>query len=73
MEQSYREHINDLTQKYERRLFLGKKGDVFFWHGMMLHGGSEINDPSLTRKSFVIHYMPKGANVAGRVVGPFNW
>jgi hypothetical protein len=71
--QAYHEHVNDLTRKYERHLFLGKKGDVFFWHGMMLHGGSEINNPSLTRKSFVIHYMPKGANVEGRVVGPFNW
>ncbi len=70
---AYREHVNDLTRNYERRLFLGKKGDVFFWHGMMLHGGSEIKDPSLTRKSFVIHYMPRGANVEGRIVGPFNW
>ena len=70
---AYREHVNGLARKHERRLFLGKKGDVFFWHGMMLHGGSEINDPSLTRRSFVIHYMPKGANVEGRVVGPFNW
>lgn len=71
--QAYRKHVNDLTRKYERRLFLGKKGDVFFWHGMLLHGGSEINVPSLTRKSFVVHYMPKGANVEGRIVGPFNW
>jgi phytanoyl-CoA hydroxylase len=70
---AYHEHVDELTRKYERRLFLGKKGDVFFWHGMMLHGGSEINDPSLTRRSFVIHYMPKGATVAGRIVGPFNW
>jgi hypothetical protein len=70
---AYREHVNDLTRKYQRRLFLAKKGDVFFWHGMTLHGGSEINDPSLTRRSFVIHYMPNRANVEGRVIGPFNW
>ena len=27
----------------------------------------------LTRKSFVIHYMPRGMNVSGKIVGPFNW
>jgi ectoine hydroxylase-related dioxygenase (phytanoyl-CoA dioxygenase family) len=54
-------------------MFLAKKGDVFLWHGMTLHGGSEIENPQLTRKSFVIHYMPRGMNVFGRIVGPFNW
>jgi phytanoyl-CoA hydroxylase len=71
--QAYHAHVKKLTSKYERQLFLPGKGDVFLWHGMMLHGGSEIKNPALTRKSCVIHYMPKGANVADRMVGPFNW
>jgi hypothetical protein len=69
----YHEHVERLTGQYERQLFLAKKGDVFLWHGMTLHGGSEIENPQLTRKSFVIHYMPRGMNVSGKIVGPFNW
>ena len=69
----YHEHVERLTSQYDRHLFLAKKGDVFLWHGMTVHGGSEIENPVLTRKSFVIHYMPRGMNVSGRIVGPFNW
>ncbi|HXM50833.1 MAG TPA: phytanoyl-CoA dioxygenase family protein [Pyrinomonadaceae bacterium] len=69
----YHEHVERPTGQYERQLFLAKKGDVFLWHGMTLHGGSEIENPQLTRKSFVIHYMPKSMNVSGKIVGPFNW
>jgi phytanoyl-CoA hydroxylase len=36
--------------------FEAKKGDVFIWHSDLLHGGSTIRNPSLTRKSFVFHY-----------------
>ncbi len=31
-------------------------GDVFLWHGQLLHGGRPINDFSRTRDSLVIHY-----------------
>ncbi|WP_306640512.1 phytanoyl-CoA dioxygenase family protein [Sanyastnella coralliicola] len=34
-----------------------KKGDVFLWHGNLIHGAIKMNDPSLTRKSMVVHYM----------------
>jgi hypothetical protein len=34
----------------------GKKGDVFIWHGQLLHGGRPIGDMSRTRRSMVIHY-----------------
>lgn len=33
-----------------------KKGQCFIWAANTLHGGSEINNPSLTRKSLVVHY-----------------
>jgi hypothetical protein len=29
---------------------------VLFWYGALAHGGMPINDPSKTRKSFVVHY-----------------
>jgi phytanoyl-CoA hydroxylase len=36
--------------------FLGKAGDVFLWHGQLVHGGSAIHEPSRTRKTLVTHY-----------------
>jgi hypothetical protein len=33
-----------------------KKGDILIWHSALVHGGSLINDPNQTRKSFVCHY-----------------
>jgi phytanoyl-CoA hydroxylase len=69
----YREYMNRLENKYQRHLFLAKKGEILLWHGMLLHGGAEIKNPKLTRKSYVIHYVPPQMNVGNDVVGPFNW
>ena len=40
--------------------FMAKKGDVLIWHADLLHGGAEIQDPTRTRKSFIVHFMPLG-------------
>lgn len=49
----------------ERKLptehFMAKKGDVLVWAADLMHGGSVIQDRTLTRKSLVAHYMPLGA------------
>lgn len=37
-------------------VYLPKRGDVLFWHGRLLHRGSEPNDPILARKSLIAHY-----------------
>jgi ectoine hydroxylase-related dioxygenase (phytanoyl-CoA dioxygenase family) len=37
--------------------FHGRKGDVLIWAADLLHGGAEIRDRSLTRRSFVFHYF----------------
>ncbi len=71
--QAYTRYVEGLTRKYERQLFHAKKGDIFLWHGQLLHGGSEIKNPKLTRKSYVIHYFPPEMNVGPHVKGPFNW
>jgi ectoine hydroxylase-related dioxygenase (phytanoyl-CoA dioxygenase family) len=55
------------------RYYLAKKGDVFLWHGMLVHGGSPVKDPSLTRKSMVIHYLTEGVDQTDNTKGPFNW
>lgn len=39
-----------------REEFPGKAGDVFLWHGQLLHGGSPIHEPTRTRKTLVTHY-----------------
>jgi hypothetical protein len=46
--------------------FLPKKGDVLFWSADLAHGGGEITDPRLTRKSLVCHYCP-------RDIRPYYW
>ena len=35
---------------------LPRKGQVFLWHGSLVHGGSPVQNPALTRKSLVVHY-----------------
>ena len=53
--------------------FLAKKGDVLLWHGMLVHGGSPVLNPDLTRKSMVIHYLTQGVDQTDKITGPFNW
>jgi ectoine hydroxylase-related dioxygenase (phytanoyl-CoA dioxygenase family) len=40
----------------ERKDFCPKRGDVLIWHGNLPHEGTKVNNPTLTRKSFVTHY-----------------
>jgi ectoine hydroxylase-related dioxygenase (phytanoyl-CoA dioxygenase family) len=50
--------IEELLQKnrFPRKELIAKKGDVFIWHANLVHGGSPIKDPAITRKSMVVHY-----------------
>jgi len=43
----------------EPRTFTPKKGEVLLWHASLRHGGSEVRDERLTRKSFVVHYSTR--------------
>jgi phytanoyl-CoA hydroxylase len=45
--------------------FTCKRGDVFIWHGGLVHGGTHIQNPQQTRKSFVVHYS-SAANYRSR-------
>jgi hypothetical protein len=40
----------------EEQRFLARRGDLFIWHALLLHGGSRICNPDLTRQSMVTHY-----------------
>ena len=65
--------IISLAEKYDRKKFLGNKGQVLLWHGGLIHGGSEIIDEKLSRKSFVLHYMPDNADLYNDIKVPTNW
>lgn len=36
--------------------FLARRGEVLIWHHSLLHGGSVLENPQRTRKSFVVHF-----------------
>ena len=44
-------------RRLEEQTFLAERGDLFIWHANLLHGGSEICRPGLTRKSLVTHFF----------------
>jgi ectoine hydroxylase-related dioxygenase (phytanoyl-CoA dioxygenase family) len=33
-----------------------KRGDLLIWHGALIHGGTPMLNPGLTRRSFICHY-----------------
>lgn len=56
-EQKVTSVIKDHDLKEQK--FLAKKGDMLVWHANLLHGGSAITKPGITRKSMVAHYFAK--------------
>lgn len=41
------------------QMFTPRRGEVLIWHASLLHGGAVVEDPSLTRKSFVVHFSTR--------------
>lgn len=56
--QQYEDAIQQVIEnnQLQKEIFCPKKGDAFIWHANILHGGSPINNPALTRKSMVLHF-----------------
>ena len=54
----FAKYLDQTCQKagLEKKTLLIKKGDVLLWHAALAHGGDEIRNPALTRKSYVCHY-----------------
>lgn len=60
----HEEHMGHLQALHDRSVasgltlqsFLPKKGDVLIWAADLAHGGSQIKDADLTRRSLVTHY-----------------
>jgi hypothetical protein len=57
-EKEFLAHIREQceSRKLQERIFLARKGDVFVWHGALVHRGSPVRDPGLTRLSLATHY-----------------
>ncbi len=71
--ESYQAWRDAEAAKFERKVFVAKKGDVLLWHGMLAHGGSPIKRAGATRKSYVCHFLGEGTDRGGEIKGPFNW
>lgn len=55
----YEEQMKDLTESLQlkTRTILLKKGQALIWDSRLIHGGSAILDPNITRLSQVTHYF----------------
>ncbi len=73
LQTQYQAYVDAIAQNFVKKQFIGKRGQVLLWHGMLIHGGSPIQQPELSRKSMVLHYSVEGANRHAEVQGPFNW
>ncbi len=71
--QRYSQAMVAEAERFEEQRFIARKGDVLFWHGMLIHGGAPITTPGLTRKSLVLHFVPRGADAATSVTLPTRW
>jgi len=54
-------HINGREMNLPLKTFLPKQGDVLIWAADLAHGGAQVKDRTLTRRSLVGHYCPIGA------------
>ena len=52
------EWSKDESKKYKIKKFLINKGDVVFWHPLLLHGSSNQKIKGKSRKSLTAHYFP---------------
>jgi len=52
------DYVNEEIERLglQEETFIANKGDVLIWHAQLLHGGSPVKDPSLTRRSLVTHF-----------------
>lgn len=54
----YTQHLEAIVAEHHLQpsIFLPKRGDLLIWHGALIHGGTPMRNPALTRRSFVCHY-----------------
>lgn len=54
----YTQHLETILEQrgLQPSIFLPKRGDLLLWHGALIHGGTPMRNPDITRRSFVCHY-----------------
>jgi hypothetical protein len=54
----YTKHLEEIVRSrgLQPSIFLPKRGDLLIWHGALIHGGTPMLRPELTRRSFICHY-----------------
>jgi ectoine hydroxylase-related dioxygenase (phytanoyl-CoA dioxygenase family) len=52
-------YIAEQKERFPKREFLARKGDVLLWHAMLIHGGGRIERDRATRKSMAFHYFSR--------------
>lgn len=54
----FREYMKAEMEKRDIKevVFDAEPGDVLIWHSELLHGGSDVKEPLISRKSVVAHY-----------------
>lgn len=54
----YEDEVEKILKKskLKKQKFIANKGDILIWHSNLLHGGEEVINAKLTRKSMVLHY-----------------
>ena len=54
----YTKHLQEIVRirGLQPSIFLPKRGDLLIWHGALIHGGTPMLNPGLTRRSFICHY-----------------
>lgn len=60
----YQKHLLHLINEhhFQPSIYLPKRGDVLIWHGALIHGGTPMANPALTRRSLVCHYTTVGSH-----------
>ena len=56
--EAYTKHLETIVAQrgLQPSVFLPKRGDLLLWHGALIHGGTPMQNPAITRRSFVCHY-----------------
>lgn len=64
-----------LNLEKDKKVFLGKRGDVLIWHEQLYHGGSSNTDRDRTRRSLVTHYYncPESMKPSMKALGDGYW
>ena len=64
-----------LGMKYQRKSIFLNKGDLLFWHPLLLHGSSSQEIEGKSRKSLTAHYMPlalRGSKLGNETLADSN-